>query len=95
MKKKVLVIIAIILILTIFTILIIRDIKNKTKSHNKIQGGYFIMENNQKINCTVGSCKYNDRKNNGCNLEEIQVTPKRNCNTKKQDESMCGSYECE
>ena len=31
MKKKVLVIIAIILILTIFTILIIRDIKNKTE----------------------------------------------------------------
>lgn len=53
------------------------------------------MENNQKINCTVASCKYNDRKNKGCNLEEIQVTPKRNCNTKKQDESMCGSYECE
>ena len=41
------------------------------------------MENNQKINCTVSSCKYNDRKNKGCNLEEIQVTPKENCNTKK------------
>lgn len=51
------------------------------------------MENNQKINCTVSSCKYNDEENKGCKLQEIQVTPKIKCNSKKEDESMCGSYE--
>lgn len=51
------------------------------------------MGNNQKINCTVSSCKYNDEENNGCKLQEIQVTPKTKCNSKKEDESMCGSYE--
>lgn len=50
------------------------------------------MEKKQKINCTVGSCKYNNQ-NQECMLETIIVTPKQNCNTKKADESMCSSYE--
>lgn len=49
------------------------------------------MEGNQKISCSVNSCKYNNSKN-GCELAEIQVTPIKNCNTKNPDESMCSSY---
>ncbi len=51
------------------------------------------MEKNQKINCTVGSCKYNDKNNQECVLQQITVTPVENTNTKQKDESMCGSYE--
>ena len=51
------------------------------------------MEGNQKINCTVGSCKYNNTKNGKCTLNEIAVTPMQNCATKQADESMCSSYE--
>lgn len=50
------------------------------------------MEKNQKINCTVESCKYNDSDNN-CILKQITVTPIDNCDTKEPDESMCSSYE--
>lgn len=51
------------------------------------------MEKKQKINCTVGSCKYNNGKKNLCELEVITVTPKDCCNTKTTDESQCSSYE--
>ncbi len=51
------------------------------------------MENNQKINCTVGSCKYNNTHKKECTLNAIIVTPMQDCNTKKADESMCSSYE--
>lgn len=51
------------------------------------------MEKNQKINCTVESCKYNDSENQNCILEQIVVTPIQNCDTKQPDESMCSSYE--
>ena len=51
------------------------------------------MDKGQKINCTVASCKYNDKNHNECELKQINVTPVGNCNTKKADESMCGSYE--
>lgn len=51
------------------------------------------MNLNQKINCTVGSCKYNNQKNQICELQQIVVTPSNNCKTKKPDESMCSSYE--
>lgn len=51
------------------------------------------MDGNQKICCTVGSCKYNDTTNGLCTLKEISVTPTINCNTKKPDESKCSSYE--
>lgn len=50
------------------------------------------MEENQTINCTVGSCKYNDNKNQQCELKQIVVTPVEGCNTKQPDESMCSSY---
>lgn len=53
------------------------------------------MEKNQKINCTVTSCKYNEKQNQECNLEQIIVTPIQNCNTSKPDESMCSSYKRE
>ena len=50
------------------------------------------MDANQKISCTVESCKYNN--NDGrCVLKEIVVTPIQDCNTKQSDESMCSSYE--
>lgn len=52
------------------------------------------MNNNQKINCTVTSCKYNKNQAE-CSLEQIIVTPIKNCNTKKSNESKCNSYECE
>lgn len=50
------------------------------------------MERNQKINCTVTSCKYNDDGKQECKLEQIIVTPIIGCNTKQSDESMCSSY---
>jgi hypothetical protein len=51
------------------------------------------MERNQKINCTVASCKYNNTENAECILKAIQVSPMEGCDTKKPDESMCASYE--
>ena len=53
------------------------------------------MEKNQKINCTVGSCKYNDEQKQKCKLEQIIVEPVLETETKEPDESMCASYECE
>lgn len=50
------------------------------------------MEKNQKINCTVTSCKYNENQTQQCCLEQIIVTPIENCDTKQPDESMCSSY---
>ena len=47
------------------------------------------MDKNQKICCSVTSCKYNDLEN-GCELAEIQ-----DWDTQKADESMCASYEYE
>ena len=51
------------------------------------------MENGQKINCTVASCKYNNSEEKLCSLKQIIVTPTTNCITEDTDESMCGSYE--
>lgn len=50
------------------------------------------MENNQKINCTVSSCTYNDTQKQKCNLQQIIVTPTDNNTSKKPDESKCSSY---
>ena len=48
--------------------------------------------NKQRINCTVNSCKHNE-KNNTCNLPEINVCACENCSSGlPDDESMCGSY---
>ena len=51
------------------------------------------MNDKQKINCTVETCKYNNCDNNECILKQIMVSPIPDCNTKKPDESMCSSYE--
>ncbi len=53
------------------------------------------MENKQRINCTVSSCKYNNENNNKCTLESIHVAPIENSKTTKPDESMCSSYKYE
>lgn len=50
------------------------------------------MDKNQKINCTVTSCKYNKNQEQECSLQQIIVTPIQNCNTQNPDESMCSSY---
>ena len=50
------------------------------------------MEGNQKIHCTVETCKYNEKNQNLCKLQAIQVEPTKNCDTKKADESMCSNY---
>lgn len=50
------------------------------------------MDNKQKINCTVESCKYNKLDCQECSLKQIVVTPIENCITKQPDESMCSSY---
>lgn len=47
---------------------------------------------NQTINCTVSSCKYNDKQRQLCELQHIIVTPVQGCNTTQPDESMCSSY---
>ena len=52
------------------------------------------MESNQKINCIVGSCKYNNKRENLCKLNSIMIAPKTNVNTANPDESECSSYEC-
>lgn len=51
------------------------------------------MDKNQKINCTVESCKFNNQEKQECELKQIIVTPTNNCKTKQPDESMCSSYE--
>lgn len=51
------------------------------------------MEKNQRINCTVRSCKYNNGQRQECELEQIIVTPVQDCKTGNPDESMCSSYE--
>lgn len=51
------------------------------------------MENNQKINCTVCSCEYNDQNSKRCELHQINVEACKQCsNGLPEDESMCGSY---
>lgn len=52
------------------------------------------MEKNQKINCTVTSCEFNEEGKNECNLEQITVRPYPDCDTETPDESVCGSYKC-
>ena len=54
----------------------------------------FIMDKNQKINCTVESCKFNNYQKSECNLEQITVEPIIGCESKNPDESMCASYRC-
>lgn len=53
------------------------------------------MDRDQRINCTVSTCKYNNHQGQECNLKEIVVEPVLDCETTETDESMCGSYEWE
>ncbi|MCI8273515.1 MAG: DUF1540 domain-containing protein [Clostridia bacterium] len=53
------------------------------------------MEKNQKINCTVESCIYQDDESKMCTLKSIHVKPVLGNGSKNKDESMCGSYECD
>ena len=51
------------------------------------------MDKKQTINCSVGSCEYNNCDNQMCELKEIVIEPCSNCkNGDPEDESMCGSY---
>lgn len=50
------------------------------------------MEGNQKIHCSVETCKYNEKMQGMCKLQAIKVEPTKFCNTKNCDESMCSSY---
>ena len=50
------------------------------------------MDKNQTINCTVTSCKYNNKGDQACKLEQIIVTPVLENDTKLPEESMCSSY---
>ena len=51
------------------------------------------MDKNQKINCTVTSCEYNNDEDQTCELKEILVEPCDDTSTgTPEDESMCGSY---
>lgn len=48
---------------------------------------------NQKINCTVSSCMYNDYHLKECELEQIEVSACQGCsNGTPEEESMCSSY---
>ena len=52
------------------------------------------MDKNQKINCNVNSCAFNNTTRHLCELDGIIVEPCKNCNNgNPEDESMCGSYE--
>ena len=53
---------------------------------------FLKMEDNQKINCTVSSCRYNNQEKEKCMLEAIHVAPMENVETETADESMCASY---
>lgn len=50
------------------------------------------MESNQKIHCSVGSCKYNDITVQECKLKAINIMPNTNVNTGNEKETMCVSY---
>ena len=49
---------------------------------------------NQKINCTVYSCAFQNRSTCTCSLKDITVKACFDCDTKTPEESMCGSYKC-
>ena len=53
-----------------------------------------MKENNQKIKCTVCSCKYNGIEDCSCKLDEITVEPFPDNTSRSKDETICGSYKC-
>ena len=52
------------------------------------------MGNNQKIKCTVCSCKYNGIEDCHCQLDEITVKPYPDDNSRNPDETICSNYNC-
>jgi len=66
--------------------------KKQNKGNNKNRR-IKVMEENQKINCTVESCVYQDAEKRRCTLQAINVMPTTDTSTRETDESMCGSYE--
>lgn len=67
---------------------------NKKTNKYKIGGKIMGEKGRQSINCTVTSCRYNERKQNACGLDGIQVAPCSHVNNGvSEDESMCSSYE--
>ncbi len=54
-----------------------------------------MQNKSQTINCTVGSCQYNDCQANSCTLKQIIVTPVKDDHSTTADESMCSSYKYE
>lgn len=52
------------------------------------------MGNNQKIKCTVCSCKYNGIEDCHCQLEEITVKPYPDDKSRQTDETVCSNYKC-
>lgn len=50
------------------------------------------MEQKQKINCTVTSCRYNNSQMQDCMKDVIIVTPNENNNSGEAKESKCSSY---
>lgn len=54
------------------------------------------MKSNQKINCNVESCKYQNEKDACCNLDEIEVGCDCGCkDVKKETSTICRSFECD
>lgn len=53
-----------------------------------------MQENNQKIKCTVCSCKYNGIEDCICNLNEITVAPFPDTTSRSKDETICSNYKC-
>ncbi len=51
-----------------------------------------MKDSNQKINCDVTSCKYNDSDEELCTLEEIKVSNEEEVSEEKED-TICASYE--
>lgn len=52
------------------------------------------MNKNQKIKCEVESCKFQDKKMNCCNLEEIEVGCNRgNTEARDVDATICKSFQ--
>lgn len=51
-----------------------------------------MSDKNQKINCTVSSCEYNDCDSKMCELKQIEVQACQGCASGTPEESMCGSY---
>lgn len=50
--------------------------------------------NNQKIKCTVCSCKYNGIEDCQCQLEQITVRPYPDDQSRNPDETICSNYKC-